>query len=150
VAEEVGVLLEADGASVVRYAGDGEVERLAAWTAPGHDPPPRGGVEPEGISVTAPVIVDGRPWGAMLAWSRASSAVPDAAAARLADFTELVATAISNTASRRELARLAEEQAALRRVATLVARESSPAEVLAGVAEELGRLLGVDDVKLYR
>ena len=41
--------------------------------------------------------------------------------ARLASFTELVATAIANTEAAR-LARLAEEQAALRRVATLVAQ----------------------------
>ena len=42
--------------------------------------------------------------------------------ARLTQFTELLATAVANAESRAELARLAEEQAALRRVATLVAR----------------------------
>jgi GAF domain-containing protein len=40
--------------------------------------------------------------------------------------------------------RLAEEQAALRRVATLVAGEASPAEAFSTVTEELGRLLGAD------
>ncbi|WP_244247093.1 DUF4118 domain-containing protein [Nocardioides euryhalodurans] len=39
---------------------------------------------------------------------------------------------------------LAEEQAALRRVATLVARETSPSEVFAAVTEEVGRLLSID------
>ena len=49
-----------------------------------------------------------------------------------------------------ERAALTEEQAALRRVATLVARESPPDEVFAAVAEELGRLLGATSTALYR
>src|SRR6201996_9202188 len=40
--------------------------------------------------------------------------------------------------------RIAEEQAALRRVATLVARGASPEEVFTSVAEETGQLLGAD------
>jgi signal transduction histidine kinase len=53
-------------------------------------------------------------------------------------------------ASRDELGRLADEQAALRRVATLVARGVPPAEVLAAVAEEVGRLLGTDAAHVLR
>ncbi|MCW2505331.1 MAG: hypothetical protein JWO79_3615 [Actinomycetia bacterium] len=51
-----------------------------------------------------------------------------------------------------ELARavLVDEQAALRRVATLVAREPSPAEVFATVAEEVGRLLQADVTSMLR
>ncbi len=45
---------------------------------------------------------------------------------------------------------LAEEQAALRRVATLVARESPPDELFATVAEEIGRLMGATSTALYR
>ncbi len=45
---------------------------------------------------------------------------------------------------------LASEQAALRRVATLVARESSPDVVFASVAEEVGRLLGVESTAMFR
>jgi PAS domain S-box-containing protein len=45
---------------------------------------------------------------------------------------------------------LADEQAALRRVATLVARESPPDVVFASVAEEVGRLLGVEGAGMYR
>ena len=63
---------------------------------------------------------------------------------RLASFTELVATAIANTESRASLARLAEEQAALRRVATLVALGAAPEQVFAAVTEEMARLLPVD------
>jgi signal transduction histidine kinase len=49
-----------------------------------------------------------------------------------------------------ELGRRLEEQAALRRVAMLVARGVPPAEVFAAVAEEAGRLLGADDVAMAR
>jgi signal transduction histidine kinase len=52
--------------------------------------------------------------------------------------------------SRDELIRLAGEQAALRRVATLVARRASPPDVFSAVAEELGRLLGADIAALIR
>ena len=45
---------------------------------------------------------------------------------------------------RDELAALAEEQAGLRRVATLVARGASPDDVLAAVASEIGQLLPAD------
>jgi signal transduction histidine kinase len=45
---------------------------------------------------------------------------------------------------------LVEEQAALRRVATLVARGVSPGEVFAAVAHEIGRVLGVDAAHIGR
>jgi PAS domain S-box-containing protein len=53
-------------------------------------------------------------------------------------------------ASRDALRLLADEQAALRRVATLVAREPSPSEVFAAVAEEVGRVLRVGIVLMFR
>jgi len=49
-----------------------------------------------------------------------------------------------------QLGQLAEEQAALRRVATLVARATPPEQVFAAVAEEVGRLLAVDFAILVR
>ena len=48
------------------------------------------------------------------------------------------------------LGQLAEEQAALRRVATLVARGAAPEEVFTAVAEEVGQLLPVDQAALCR
>ena len=45
---------------------------------------------------------------------------------------------------------LAEEQAALRRVATAVAREAEPARVFAVVTEEVGRLLGAQTSNMIR
>ena len=46
--------------------------------------------------------------------------------------------------------RIAEEQAALRRVALLVARAASPEEVFAAVSEETGRVLGSDSTGIFR
>jgi signal transduction histidine kinase len=76
---------------------------------------------------------------------------------RLAAFTELVATAVAKTQSRAELEssraesrRAAEEQAALRRVATLVARGVPAAEIFAAVASETKRVLDVDGSALLR
>jgi signal transduction histidine kinase len=53
-------------------------------------------------------------------------------------------------ASEEARGRLAQEQAALRRVATLVAREADPSEVFAKVAEEVALLLGVGSVFMHR
>ena len=101
-------------------------------------------------AVGTPVIVEGRLWGVIFAGSALEQPLPPDTETRLASFTELVATAIANADSRAVLARLAEEQAALRRVATLVARATPPQEVFAAVAEEVGRLLAVDFAILVR
>jgi PAS domain S-box-containing protein len=69
-------------------------------------------------AVAVPIIVSGRPWGAMMALSTAAAPQAASTEARLASFTELVATAIANTEAHQELQRLADEQAALRQVAT--------------------------------
>ena len=60
---------------------------------------------------------------------------------RLLQFSELIATALANADAREELRRVAEEQAALRRVATLVARGEPPSAVFAAVAAEAGRVI---------
>jgi signal transduction histidine kinase len=52
--------------------------------------------------------------------------------------------------SRDELTRLLGEQAALRRVATLVARAVPPDEIFSAVATEVGRLVGADDTAVVR
>ena len=56
----------------------------------------------------------------------------------------------ANTESRSALARLAEEQAALKRVATLVARGTPSEQVFAAVTEEVGRLLSADMTNMCR
>jgi signal transduction histidine kinase len=94
-------------------------------------------------AVGAPIIVEGRLWGVMAAGSTKPEPLPSGTELRLAEFTELLATAIANAESRADLARLAEEQTALRRVATFVAGGAPPEEVFATVTEEVGRLLGM-------
>ena len=68
--------------------------------------------------------------------------IPEQSQARLGQFTELVATAVANAEARDALAQLADEQAALRRVATLVAQGVEPEVIFSAVGEEIGRLLG--------
>jgi len=90
--------------------------------------------------VGVPISAGGRLWGLVIVSS--TQQLPADTEARLAGFTELAATAIANTQAREELRGFADEQAALRRVATLVARAAPPDEVLAAVTEEAGWLLG--------
>jgi signal transduction histidine kinase len=97
-----------------------------------------------------PIVVHGEVWGVMATASVEGRPLPPDAASRLAGFTELVATAIANTQARDELARLVEEHAALRRVAVVVAEESSPVDVCTAVAREIVELLGLSRVSVHR
>ena len=99
-------------------------------------------------AVGVPITVEGALWGVMMALSTNHAPLEEGIETRLAEFTELIATAIANTQARDELHRLADEQAALRRVATLVARGAEASEVFAAVCEETGRLTGAFHVNL--
>jgi signal transduction histidine kinase len=94
-------------------------------------------------SVASPIVVEGELWGAMLVAST-DALLPVDTEERLEKFTELVTTAIANAESRDELARVAAEQAALRRVATMVAQGLPASELFGAVACEVGALLGTD------
>ena len=100
--------------------------------------------------VGAPVMVEGHLWGVMSVVSTREEPLPADTEARLAAFTELVGTAIANVQARVELRHYADEEAALRRVATLVAGGAPPAEVFGAVAAETGRLLSADFAGLSR
>ena len=101
-------------------------------------------------SVGSPIVVGGRVWGGLFVHSKTGHPLPPDTDTRLTNFTELTSTALSNAQVREEASRLADEQAALRRVATLVARESPPAEVFAAVAREVGKLLAIASVHVCR
>jgi len=101
-------------------------------------------------SVASPIVVERRLWGAMVVLSPRPEPFPENTEARLTDFTELVATAIANAESRAAVTRLADEQSALRRVATLVAQGISPQDLFEAVAEEIGRLLLAANVSMGR
>jgi PAS domain S-box-containing protein len=99
VCEEVGRLLGADSTSLVRYEPDGTATVVASH---GEE-----GVASElgdRSNVGAPIVVEGRPWGVMItAWKKPGRLSPDTEH-RMAQFTELVATAIANADSRTQLA----------------------------------------------
>jgi signal transduction histidine kinase len=99
-------------------------------------------------TVASPIVVEGRLWGAVSVQSQ--EPLPPGTDERLEKFTELVATAIANAENRADLTRLAEEHAALRRVATLVARGVRPDEIFAAVSDEVGRLVGTDSATVIR
>jgi signal transduction histidine kinase len=54
-------------------------------------------------AVGAPITVEGRLWGAMAAFSKTGKPLPPGIELRLADFTDLVGTAIANTQARADL-----------------------------------------------
>jgi GAF domain-containing protein len=91
-----------------------------------------------------------KPWGVMLVSFTRNEPLPSDTEARLAGFTELVGTTVANAQARMELRGFAEEQAALRRVATLVARGGSSQEVFAVVTAEVGMMLNRDFTLMNR
>jgi signal transduction histidine kinase len=101
-------------------------------------------------AVATPITVDGHLWGVMAAGWSLEGPMPADIEPRLAQFTDLLETAIANAQSRAGLSRLAAEQAALRRVATLVARGAAPDEVFAAVTKEIGQLLPVEYAHMGR
>jgi PAS domain S-box-containing protein len=103
-----------------------------------------------GCVAGAPIIVDGELWGVMATGSADPEPLPPDIEDRLAGFTELAATAISTTQARQDLRRLVDEQAALRRVATLVARGATPEQVFAAVAQEVAQALDLPLVEMCR
>jgi signal transduction histidine kinase len=98
--------------------------------------------------VGAPIVTEGRVWGAITVLSRRP--LPPTVEPRLALFAELVATAVSNAQARSALRELADEQSALRRVAELVALAVPAEDIFAAVAREASGLLGGQAMSLTR
>ena len=105
----------------------------------------------------SPLRLSSRARGTLIAVTSQSEPIPPETDSRIEDFTELVATAIANAGAREELAaseararRLADEQAALRRVATLAAKGVSSEELFAAVTREAKDVLDVPVVALQR
>ena len=101
-------------------------------------------------AVGVPVLAGGRLWGIMAVGSSRPEPLPADTETRIGAFTELVAMAIANAAARTELEQVAAEQAALGRVATLVAEAVPPGDVFTAVAAEVAGLFGVPHVALFR
>jgi signal transduction histidine kinase len=186
ITAETGQLLDADYATMARYAPDGMRTVVAAWSSTGRPAYPVGTQTRLGgrnattlvfqtgraariddltdasgpvaaarrgtgirATVGVPIRVEGGLWGVMIVLSRVGP-LPAGTEKQLAGFTELAATAIANAEARVELRGFAEEQAALRRVATLVAHGAPPKEVVAAVTEEAGLLLHADHATIAR
>jgi len=101
-------------------------------------------------SVGAPITVDGRLWGVLAVVSKNEQSLPRDTEQRLAEFAELFATAIANSEAHEQLTQLADEQAALRRVATLVAEGATPNRVFDAVRHEVARMFNVPLTVLMR
>jgi PAS domain S-box-containing protein len=105
VVAEMRSLLDADVTVLERHEADGSATTLAADHAGDLGLElPAGQLDRFGLGavLSAPIVVEGRPWGSIgAAWARP----PDATGLeeRMTEFTELVATAIANAESRAEL-----------------------------------------------
>src|SRR4051812_45463934 len=108
-------------------------------------------VRAEGVrsALASPIVVGGELWGVIVVGSLHGS-LPPGTERLLADFTDLLATAVSNAQAREDLQRLADEQAALRRVATLVARDAPQADVFDAIASEIRGLFGTAEIRMVR
>jgi PAS domain S-box-containing protein len=100
--------------------------------------------------VSAPIAVSGELWGAVVVTTTGDRTFPADAEERIGQFAALVAVALANAEAREQLSDLAEEQAAVSRVALAIATQSAPEATFDVVTEELGRLLGADAANLVR
>ncbi|HEX5114615.1 MAG TPA: CHASE3 domain-containing protein [Pseudonocardiaceae bacterium] len=134
VVAEAGKVLGVDGARMLRLESDDAVTVVASWGRSGPGSPEFGVRTPlaelvvarhvvasgntarrdaaaesltQGqhmLAVGAPIVVEGRAWGVMITLSERTRPPPPEAEERLAQFTDLVATAISNSQARVDLA----------------------------------------------
>jgi signal transduction histidine kinase len=99
--------------------------------------------------VATPIVVGGRHWGVTVA-ATSREDFPVGTESRMADFMELAATAIANAQAEQELRDLAATQAALRRLAMLVARGEPPEAVFAAATREALRHFGSGTARMIR
>lgn len=141
----------ADGPEAALVVQTGRPTRIDDWTVMPGPVAARHVAAGFGQTVAAPIVIDGALWGLISAFGEADEILPPGSEMRLADFTNLMASAISNAQARDELRGLAEQQgAALRRVATLVARQAPPSTIFTAVAGEASRALRVARVVVAR
>jgi signal transduction histidine kinase len=137
-----------EGALVVQT---GAPARIDDWTALPGPVAAKHVARGFGQAVAAPIIIEGALWGLISAFGEAGQILPPGSETRLAEFTHLMGSAISNAQAREELRDLAEQQgAALRRLGTMIAQQAPPNEVFTAVAVEAGRALGVTQVRVDR
>jgi signal transduction histidine kinase len=99
--------------------------------------------------VATPIVVGGRQWGVTVA-ATTQDDFPAGTESRMADFMELAAIAIANARAEQELRELADTQAALRRLAMLVARGEPPEAVFAAATREALAYFGGGTARMIR
>ncbi|MGC5224848.1 GAF domain-containing protein [Micromonospora sp. DT81.3] len=99
--------------------------------------------------VGVPIFIDDRLWGAFVSTSQIGPLPPDTEQ-RLEGFAQLTWAAIANAEAREILRHLADEQAELRHVAELVARESPLHAVYDAVVREAARVLDASSAAIFR
>ncbi|XVV17653.1 GAF domain-containing protein [Actinoplanes sp. CA-131856] len=154
IAEEAGRLLDAAETRLSRLTGDRNVTVVGhsgSSSAPlGEELFPavarsgRAVMSAGATTLAIPVFAEGALWGILTAAAAPGRALPPDAETSLTRFAGVMSTAIAGAESRHALARMAQERAALRRVAMLVAHNAAPGEVFAAVAGEAGTVLGTD------
>jgi signal transduction histidine kinase len=180
VAREMAGILGADVAGVLRYEPDGTATVVGWWGPPGMDVPlgmkltvagedlaasvlqngqprrtdrfegPAGSVGARfrqlGVhsGIGAPITLAGRLWGVAVAAASQPGRLPADSEWHIAGLVALVGAAVA------DLQLIADEHAALRRVAMLVAYSATSAEVFSEVASEVRELLGADVTTIAR
>jgi signal transduction histidine kinase len=148
---EVGSRWPLDGPSVARRVLDtglpatiSHYSQLSGTIAASVRPAPN----PSWVGV--PITVEGKTWGVVCACTSGITRadLPVGIESQLARFTKLVATAVSNAQARDDLRSLADEQAALRRIATLVARGPESRAVFDAICTETCQLVGASSTNL--
>ena len=147
VAEEVARVLDLPYVELCRNELDRTETVIGRWSRPAD---PAGPGHHNDAKIAVPISVGGQAWGWMVTGASPTEPLASDTEERLAGFTELVATAIATTQAREDLRRLADEQAALRRVATLVAQGATPSEVFGAVAREVAEVLRLPLVQMSR
>jgi GAF domain-containing protein len=146
VTEEAARLLHFDSAHLIVYERDQTATVVGAYNLRGQALPAGTRVPVEGDNIIGRVFRTQQP-ARIDDYSNASGPVTETG---IGAFTELAAMAIANAAARTELEQVAAEQAALGRVATLVAEAVPPGDVFTAVAAEVAGLFGVPHVGLFR
>src|SRR5882757_6207043 len=100
-------------------------------------------------AVATPIVVGGRHWGVTVA-ATSREDFPAGTESRMADFMELAAMAIANAKAEQELRELVDTQAALRRLAMLVAQGDTPEAVFAAATREALRHFGGGTARMIR
>ena len=164
VNEAVADVVEADVAMLFRFERDASISLLASRGAPQRRPlddvlhavrdtnSPRWLEGGDGLrsTVVVPITIAGTVWGASVAAWRRPDPFEDATEARMASFTDLAAIALAISQDRLELQQNAADQAALRRVAEVAARDAPAADILDAVVAEAAGLVGIGFTTLLR